>query len=284
MTRSLYPFQLDPLLLTALTEDLGQAGDLTTDAVVGPQDRARGRFHFRDAGRVAGMAVVRRTFALLDGAVTVAVHHDDGADVAAGTCVATVEGPARAVLTGERVALNLLARLSAIATTTARAVAVAAPHGCRIACTRKTTPGLRGLEKHAVRVGGGTNHRFGLDDGVLIKDNHIVVAGGVGAALTRARQTLGHMVKIEVEVDTLDQLDEVLALGLADAVLLDNMGPDRLREAVGRVDGRLTTEASGGITFANLADVAATGVDLISLGALTHSVPALDIGLDFEMV
>lgn len=284
MTRALYDFQLDPLLLTALQEDLGQAGDLTTDATVGATDRARGRFNFRRAGRVAGMAVVRRTFALLDPAVTVTVHHDDGADVDAGTPVATVEGPARAVLTGERVALNLLARLSAIATVTRQAVALAAPHGCRIACTRKTTPGLRALEKHAVRIGGGTNHRFGLNDGVLIKDNHIVVAGGVAEALTRARQTLGHMVKIEVEVDTLEQLDAVLALGLADAVLLDNMAPETLREAVRRVDGRLTTEASGGVTLETLAAVAATGVDLVSLGFLTHSVPSLDVGLDFEVL
>lgn len=284
MTRALYDFQLDPLLLTALREDLGQAGDLTTDATVRAEDRARGRFNFRAAGRVAGMDIVRRTFALLDERVSVTAHHEDGAEVTPGTCVATVEGPARAVLTGERVALNLLARLSAIATVTSQAVALAAPHGCHIACTRKTTPGLRGLEKYAVAVGGGTNHRFGLNDGVLIKDNHIVVAGGVEAALTRARQTLGHMVKIEVEVDTLDQLDAVLALGMADAVLLDNMGPEVLREAVARVDGRLTTEASGGITLTNLADVAATGVDLVSLGFLTHSVPALDIGLDFEVL
>jgi nicotinate-nucleotide pyrophosphorylase (carboxylating) len=191
-----------------------------------------------------------------------------------------VEGPARSILSAERVALNLVCRMSGIATATAALVEAVRSRGhARIVCTRKTTPGLRSLEKHAVRAGGGANHRFGLDDAVLIKDNHIAIAGGVRPALERARATVGHLVKVEIEVDTLEQLNEVLQVG-ADAILLDNMSPDTLSEAVRRVNGRAITEASGRVTIATAPGIAATGVDLISTGWITHSAPILDLGLD----
>ena len=203
----------------------------------------------------------------------------DGESVAPGEAVLRLDGPARAVLTAERTALNLMSRLSGIATATARLVAAARPHKARITCTRKTTPGLRALEKHAVRAGGGANHRFGLDDAVLIKDNHIAVAGGVAPAIERARAAIGHLVKIEVEVDRLDQLDEALAAGV-DAVLLDNMTPALLADAVRRTGGRAILEASGRVSVETVPAIAATGVDLISAGWLTHSAPILDLGLD----
>ena len=203
----------------------------------------------------------------------------DGDDVAAGTVLAEVSGPARAILSAERVALNLLGRLCGIATETRRVVALVAGSGARVACTRKTTPGLRALEKYAVRVGGGSNHRFGLDDAVLIKDNHVAVAGGVGPAVRRAKTAVGHMVKVEVEVTSLAQVAEALDAG-AEVILLDNMTPGQMREAVALVAGRAVTEASGGITPDNAAAIAATGVDVLSLGWLTHSVPALDVALD----
>lgn len=273
---------IEPFLREALREDLGRAGDITTDAIAPVGLIARGTFTFREEGRVCGVELARLVFQLIDPAVELTVYAPDGADVEAGAAVAEVEGPARAVLSGERVALNLMGRLSGIATTTRRCVALAQPHGTDIACTRKTTPGLRVLEKWAVRTGGGVNHRFGLDDAVLIKDNHIAVAGSVQEAVRRCRAHLGHMVKIEVEVDTLEQLRELLAMDRgADAVLLDNMGPARLREAVALVGGRLITEASGGITMQTLESIAETGVDLISLGFLTHGARSLDIGLDF---
>ena len=209
------------------------------------------------------------------------VEHNDGAVVGPGDMIATLSGPARGILTGERVALNLLCRLSEIATATASVVAAVQDYEAKVVCTRKTTPGLRAVEKYAVRVGGGSNHRFGLDDAVLIKDNHIAIAGGVTEALKRAKSGVGHLVKIELEVDTLDQLREALDQGI-DAVLLDNMSPDSLREAVAIVAGRAVTEASGRITPATAPSVASTGVDLISIGWLTHSVSILDIGLDFK--
>lgn len=276
-----HPLLIEPLLRDALREDMGRAGDITTDAIAPPNLTAQAAVVLRKAGRVCGLPMAEMVFRLVDPAVKFDIHHPDGSDVAAGTTVATLSGPARGILTGERVALNLLGRLSAIATNTRACVAIAKPLGCDIACTRKTTPGLRILEKYAVRTGGGTNHRFGLDDAVLIKDNHIAVAGGITQAVSRAKANLGHMVKIEVEVDTLDQLRELLETG-ADAVLLDNMGPDTLREAVALVAGRMTTEASGGVTLDNLATIAATGVNLVSLGFLTHSAQSLDVGLDFE--
>lgn len=275
-----HPLLIEPFLREALREDMGRAGDITTDAIAPPGLTCRAEMVLRSPGRVAGVEVARQVFAMIDPTVSFTAKAQDGADVGPNTTVAVIEGSARAVLTGERVALNLLGRLSGIATLTRACVEQAAPHGTRVACTRKTTPGLRVLEKYAVRVGGGANHRFGLDDGILIKDNHVTVAGSITEAVTRAKAAVGHMVKIEVEVDTLDQLRELLAVG-ADAVLLDNMGPDLLREAVALVDGRMTTEASGGITLDNLAEMAATGVDVVSLGFLTHGARSLDIGLDF---
>lgn len=275
----LRPVQYLDVLRTALAEDLGTAGDLTTDAIVDAAATAEAALVARQPGRVAGVDVVAATFALVDPDVEVAPVLADGDDVAAGATLATVRGPARAILTGERVALNVLGRLCGIATATARLVAAVGDHPARITATRKTTPGLRALERYAVRAGGGADHRFGLGDGVLIKDNHVAVAGGITPAVARARGRAGHMVRLEVEVDTLEQLDEALALGV-DAVLLDNMAPATLAEAVRRVGDRATTEASGGITERTVAAVAATGVDLISVGWLTHSAPALDVGLD----
>lgn len=272
--------QYEPLLRAALAEDLGTAGDLTTDAVVDPGALADATIIARGAGTVAGVTVATAVFGLLDDRVVVTPCVPDGSVAPAGTVLATVTGPARTILTGERVALNVLGRMCGIATATARFVAAVGDHPTRIVPTRKTTPGLRLLERYAVRAGGGADHRFGLADGVLIKDNHIAVAGGVTAAVERARRHVGHMVVIEVEVDTLAQLDEAVALPI-DAVLLDNMTPDELAEAVARTPAGITTEASGGITIETVPAVAATGVDLISVGWLTHSAPALDVGLDF---
>jgi nicotinate-nucleotide pyrophosphorylase (carboxylating) len=234
----------------------------------------------RQEGVISGVDTAVIAFGLIDPSVTVTVERGDGARVAPGDVVIRLSGPARAIITAERVALNLLCRMSGVATATAGLVAAARPHGkARIVCTRKTTPGLRALEKHAVRAGGGSNHRFGLDDAVLIKDNHVAVAGGIVPAITRARAYAGHLVKIEVEVDTLAQLDEALSVG-ADAVLLDNMTPDQLAEAVRRIDGRAIAEASGRITRETVGAVAASGVDLISCGWITHSAPIIDLGLD----
>ena len=272
---------VDPIVRAALEEDLGRAGDLTTDALVDPDARATGAIRARTAGRVAGVQAACLAFELLDPAVRITVAADDGAPVDAGATILRVEGPARALLTGERVALNLLGHLSGIATATAELVAAVAGSGAAIADTRKTTPGLRALEKAAVRAGGGRNHRFGLDDAVLIKDNHIQLAGGPAAAVRRARAAVGHLVKIEVEVDTLDQLAAVLPQA-PDAVLLDNMDVAMLRTAVARIAGRAVAEASGTVTLESAPAIAATGVDLISAGWLTHSAPALDVGLDFD--
>ncbi len=274
------PLIVEPVVRRALEEDLGRAGDITTDSIVPGDQQGDGALVARAAGRAAGLAAAVTAFRLVDPAIEVTVHRPDGSDVAAGDTLATLRGPARGLLTGERVALNFLGRLCGIATATREAVRAVEGHPARIACTRKTTPGLRALEKHAVRLGGGVNHRFGLDDGVLIKDNHLATAGGVEPALAAVRAKQGHMVRVAIEVDTLDQLDTVLATGQADCVLLDNMAPDTLREAVRRANGRVVTEASGGLTPDSLRDVAASGVDIISLGWLTHSAPALDVALD----
>ncbi len=277
----LYPLSYAPIIQRALEEDFGEAGDITTDSIVAPESRASAKIAARGDGRVAGLDVALAVFSTLDPAITVEIGHRDGEDVSAGASLAVVSGPARVLLSGERTALNLLGRMSGIATTTRNLVRAVGNHKARIVCTRKTAPGLRVLDKYAVRAGGGANHRFGLGDGVLIKDNHRVMAGGVGPAIERVRQRLGHMVKVEVEVDTLEQLDEALGFDI-DAVLLDNMSPEILAEAVSRVDGKIVTEASGGVTPETVADVAAAGVDLISLGWLTHSVTNWDVGLDFE--
>jgi nicotinate-nucleotide pyrophosphorylase (carboxylating) len=272
---------LEPMVRAALLEDLGRAGDVTTDAIV-PRDRLTTTvLAARQQGIVAGLDLAMLAFNLIDPNVEMTVERADGSDVAQGETIASVSGPARAILTAERTALNFLCHLSGIATATASIADAIRGHKAKIVCTRKTTPGLRAVEKYAVRAGGGANHRFGLDDAILIKDNHIAIAGGIRPAMERARMSVGHLVKVEVEVDTLAQLEEVLALA-PDAVLLDNMSVDDLRKAVAMVGGRAVTEASGRITAAIAPAVAATGIDLISIGWLTHSAPILDIGLDYR--
>jgi nicotinate-nucleotide pyrophosphorylase (carboxylating) len=278
----LHRIQYEGVVRAALEEDLGRAGDLTTDGVVSSDSVATASLAARSAGVVAGLDVAIAAFQMLDENVRISVERLDGAAVAAGSRLARVDGPARAILTGERVALNFLGRLCGVATATAGMVDAIQGHDAHIICTRKTTPGLRTLEKYAVRVGGGMNHRFGLDDAVLIKDNHVALAGGVAEAVDRVRKRAGHMVKIQVEVDTLEQLDTLIPLGV-DAVMLDNMDHATMRQAVNKVAGRMLVEASGGITPETVAAVAATGVNLISSGALTHSVKALDIGLDIDI-
>jgi len=275
----LHPLTVEPIIRAALAEDLGRAGDITTDSIIPADAIATARIAARKDGRVAGLDAALIAFRLLDPAVTVEIAVADGGDVRPGGIIATLSGSARALLTAERTALNVMGRLSGIATATRALVREVDGTKARIVCTRKTTPGLRVLEKHAVKLGGGFNHRFGLDDAVLIKDNHIAVAGGVRAAVERVRATIGHMVKVEVEVDTLDQLDELLGLPV-DVVLLDNMDPDTLRRAVRMIDGRLLAEASGNVTLATVRAIAETGVDMISCGWLTHSAPNLDLGLD----
>lgn len=269
----------EPLVRTALLEDLGRAGDLTTNAIVPANAGATMMLVARQAGVVAGLDVATLAFRIIDPATEIVVTRPDGSSVSPGETIATVRGSAHALLAGERTALNFLCHLSGIATATAAVVEAVDGYRAKIVCTRKTTPGLRALEKYAVRAGGGSNHRFGLDDAVLIKDNHIAIAGDVRTAIERARDSMGHMVRIEVEVDTLDQLDIALAARV-DAVLLDNMSLDQLARAVAMVAGRAMTEASGRVTPETAPGIAATGVDLISIGWLTHSAPILDIGLD----
>jgi nicotinate-nucleotide pyrophosphorylase (carboxylating) len=280
------PVLYDHLILTALREDLGVAGDLTTEATVSAGARGEASIGTRATGVVAGIEVAARAFTLFDPEVIVDVLIGDGARVAPGDVIARVVGPARAILTAERTALNLLGRLCGIATLTASVVEAVAGTGASVVCTRKTTPGLRVLEKYAVRAGGGANHRFGLDDAVLVKDNHIAFAGGLLPALAGVRERIGHLTMVEVEVESLVQLEELLtlrALGYpVNAVLLDNFDPDQLRAAVEAVAGAILTEASGGIGPGTARAVAETGVDLLSLGWLTHSATVLDVGLDVE--
>jgi nicotinate-nucleotide pyrophosphorylase (carboxylating) len=282
MIGELPPIPIEEAVRAALAEDLGRAGDVTTQAIIPANARARAAIVARQSGVVAGIQAARAAFALMDPQISFEAEVVDGARIAPGAVVAMIFGPARPILSAERVALNFLGQLSGVATLTARYVSAIAGAAARICDTRKTTPLLRALEKYAVRCGGGVNHRFGLDDAVLIKDNHVAVAGGVIPALKAAKANVGHLVKIEIEVDTLDQLREVLEEG-ADAVLLDNMTPNDLRSAVALVGGRMTCEASGGVTLANVAEIAKTGVDLISVGALTHSAPVFDFGLDIEI-
>lgn len=276
----LLPLLYEPLVRTALLEDLGRAGDITADAIVPADKRSALVLRARQPGVVAGLEIARSAFQFVSPDIGLIAQRPDGSVVAPGDVIAKIDGPARALLTGERTALNFLCHLSGVATATASLVSAAQGTKARIVCTRKTTPGLRALEKYAVRAGGGSNHRFGLDDAMLIKDNHIALAGSVRTAIERARANAGHLVKIEVEVDMLAQLEQVLALGV-DAVLLDNMTTDELRQAVAMTDGRAITEASGRITAATVRAIAETGVDLISAGWLTHSSAALDIGLDY---
>ncbi|QCO17452.1 carboxylating nicotinate-nucleotide diphosphorylase (plasmid) [Azospirillum brasilense] len=275
----LHPLTYEPIVRAALAEDLGRAGDITTDSIVPADAVATARVAARRDGRVAGLEVALSAFRILDPVAELRVEQGDGADVAPGATIATVTARARALLTAERTALNLLGRLSGIATATRALVREVEGTRARIVCTRKTTPGLRVLEKQAVRLGGGFNHRFGLDDAVLVKDNHIAVAGGIRPAVERVRAAIGHMVKVEVEVDTLAQLEELLTLPV-DVVLLDNMDPQTLRRAVALVDGRMVTEASGNVTLSTVRAIAEAGVDMISVGWLTHSAPNLDVGLD----
>lgn len=272
---------IEPLVRAALIEDLGPSGDVTTQAVIASDLTYHARINARDAGVVSGVQLAELAFRLVDPALQVTILRPDGAQVAAGETVMAIDGAAGSILSAERVALNFMGRLSGIATLTAAFVAETAGTEARITCTRKTTPGLRLVEKQAVRHGGGAAHRFALSDAILIKDNHIAAAGGIAAVLTLARQNASHMRRIEIEVDTLAQLDEVLATGGADVVLLDNMSTDDLHAAVDKVAGRLVTEASGNMRLARIAEVAATGVDFISVGALTHSAQVLDLGLDF---
>jgi nicotinate-nucleotide pyrophosphorylase (carboxylating) len=283
-TQLIPPFALlyEEIVRRALLEDLGRAGDITTDAIVSPDEQGSAFIVARAEGRVAGLEVALSAFSSLDARVEIKRISVDGSDTGRGDHLAQIRGPVRAILSAERTALNFLGRLSGIATATREIVKAAAPFHAKVVCTRKTTPGLRSLEKYAVRAGGGANHRFGLDDAILIKDNHRIIAGGVTEAVRRVRNHIGHMVKIEVEVDTLGELEEALSLGV-DAVLLDNMNEEQLSAAVHLVAGRALTEASGKITPENARSVAATGVDLLSLGWLTHSSPALDVSLDVNL-
>jgi len=284
--KSSFTFALPPLLVqravaAALDEDLGTAGDITTQSIIPADARGEAAIVARQAGVVAGTDLAEAAFRALDPEVRFTRIVADGGRVAAGGPIATVAGKTRALLSAERTALNFLGRLSGIATLTASYVKAVAGTGARIACTRKTTPGLRAFEKYAVRAGGGINHRFGLYDAVLVKDNHIAAAGGLANALARLRTRGGHLVKIEVEVDSIDQLAEALRFPI-DAVLLDNMDIETLRQAVKMVAGRVMTEASGGATLETVPEIAATGVDVISVGALTHSPRNLDSSLEWE--
>ncbi|MBZ9765058.1 carboxylating nicotinate-nucleotide diphosphorylase [Mesorhizobium sp. CA8] len=270
---------MEPIVRSALLEDLGRAGDITSDSIIPADRKATFALNARHAGVVAGLDLVMFAFLLVDPGINMQLRCPEGGKVSAGETIAIVNGPARSLLTAERTALNFLCKLSGIATATAALVNAVRGHNAKIVCTRKTTPGLRALEKYAVRAGGGANHRFALDDAVLIKDNHIAVAGDIRTAIERARGAVGHMVKIEVEVDTLNQLEMALKAGV-DAVLFDNMSLQDLAQAVAMVGGRTITEASGRVTPKTAPAIAATGVDLISVGWLTHSAPILDIGLD----
>ena len=273
-------FEIDRIIQNALNEDIGY-GDITTESCVPEGARIHGIFLAKESGVVCGLQVLQRVFHLIDADTKVSFRIKEGHPVKKGDIIADIEGPARAVLTGERTALNLLQHMSGIATSTARAVAAVSGTKTRITDTRKTIPGLRGLEKYAVRMGGGSNHRIGLSDGILIKDNHIVASGGIGAAVSFVRANAPHTLKIEVEVSNLAELDEALAAH-ADIIMLDNMTTEQMKQAVTRINGRALTEASGNMGDRDLREVAETGVDLISIGALTHTVRAMDISLKFS--
>jgi len=278
----LSPLAIAAAVHRALDEDLGRAGDVTSIATIPETTQAHAVMVARQAGVIAGLPLAVETFQRLSADIAITAHVRDGEAVAAGIDMLTLSGPARAILSGERTALNFVGRLSGIATLTADYVRPTAGTKMRICCTRKTTPGLRALEKYAVRCGGGFNHRFGLDDAILIKDNHIAVAGGIRAVLESARAKIGHLVKIEIEVDTLDQLQQVLDTGMADVVLLDNMDIATLTRAVAMAQGRVVLEASGGVTRDSIRAIAETGVDYASAGALTHSAPNFDVALDID--
>ena len=272
---------VEPLVKMALLEDMGRAGDITTDSVIPAGAKAKVVIASREEGVIAGLDLAEAAFKTVDAALVVKRLKAEGSDVKKGDEIMSVEGSARAILTAERTALNFVGRLSGIATLTRKMVKATGNHKAKIAATRKTTPGLRAVEKYAVIVGGGTPHRYGLDDAILIKDNHIAMAGGIKIALRRAKESVGHTVKIEIEVDTLAQLDEVLEEG-ADIVMLDNMSLEDMSAAVKKTAGRALVEASGGVTLERIPAIAATGVDMISSGAVTHSAPNFDVGLDFR--
>ena len=280
-TPPLPAIMIEPIVRATLLEDLGRAGDITTDAIVPADARATTALVARKAGVLAGLDFALMAFRLIDPAIVIRVERHDGSRLSPGETIATISGPARGILTAERSALNFLCHLSGVASATRGVVDAIAGHKTAVVCTRKTMPGLRAAQKYAVRVGGGSNHRFGLDDAVLIKDNHVAIAGGIRPAVQRVRAHVGHMVKIELEVDTIAQLEEALSLRL-DAVLLDNMDPVMLRQAVAMVENRMITEASGGIRPDTAVAIAASGVDLMSIGWLTHSAQILDIGLDYR--
>lgn len=275
---------IEDIVRAALKEDLGHGHDITTECTVPLDKDARAVVNARKAGRLAGVVAGLAAFTITDPDCEIELLKGDGEDVAAGEDIAVVTGSARAILTAERVALNFMQHLSGVATLTKQYVDAIEDTGAKIADTRKTIPGMRGLQKQAVRLGGGMNHRFGLDDAVLIKDNHIALAGGVYPALQMARENAGHMVKIEIEVDTLEQLGEVLHYGGADIIMLDNFSNADLAQAVEMIDGKTVIEASGGVNLQTVKAIAETGVHIISVGALTHSAPALDIGLDIEPI
>ena len=282
MTQSSFPLHLvNSAITNALAEDLGLAGDITGNAVISPDETMSGVICAREPGIIAGLPLAIATFELLDPSLKLTANVQDGQTVKKGDCLLKIRGRSRSILTGERVALNYLGHLSGIATLTGEFVKQVEGTKAAICCTRKTLPGLRAFQKYAVRAGGGQNHRYGLDQAILIKDNHIASAGGIAQVLKKARQHTSHMVRIEIEVDTLEQLQEVMN-SKVDAVLLDNMEPDRLRKAVEIIDGRAISEASGGVNLKTVKQIAATGVDLISVGALTHSAKVLDLGLDYQ--
>jgi nicotinate-nucleotide pyrophosphorylase (carboxylating) len=277
---NLPPFIIEDAVKRALEEDLGLAGDITSAACVPAEAMSRADLVARRPGVIAGIDLALAAFRLVDRDIEIRVERGDGASVAAKEVIMRIEGPSRGILAAERVALNFLGRLSGVATQTALYVEAAAGTRAKIVCTRKTTPGLRAFEKYAVLCGGGKNHRFGLHDAMMIKDNHIIAAGGIAAALTAAKKAVGHMAAIEIEVETLEDMEEALEHG-ARIILLDNMSLDDLRLAVTLNKGRAVLEASGGVTLDSVKAIAATGVDVISSGAITHSAPCLDLGLDF---
>ena len=272
---------VEPVVRAALIEDLGRAGDVTAAACLPAGAEITARFAARTEGRLAGLACARLAMVAMNPKVRFEAFQADGEDLRPGAVIAAVSGDARAILSAERVALNLMSRLCGVATLTRAYVREVEGTSARIVCTRKTTPGLRALEKYAVRCGGAANHRFGLDDAILIKDNHIAACGGVAKALKHARAAAGHLMKIEIEVDRLDQLDEALPFR-PDVIMLDNFALPDLRKAVERVAGAVSLEASGGVTLKTVRAIAETGVNAISVGALTHSAPILDIGLDIH--
>jgi nicotinate-nucleotide pyrophosphorylase (carboxylating) len=271
---------VDEIISKALSEDIG-TGDITTASTIPKDQKISGKFIAKEAGVICGLEVVKKVFEKIDREIIMIPHVTDGERVNKGDLIAEIKGPAVGVLTGERVALNFLQRLSGISTKTAQLLEEVKGTKAKITDTRKTTPGLRVLEKYAVRVGGGVNHRFNLSDGILIKDNHIKAAGSITNAIAAARKNAPHTLKIEVEVESMEQIEEALEAG-ADIIMLDNMGMEEMKKAVARINGRALVEASGNMGEKDLREVADTGVDLISVGALTHTVKAMDISLRFE--